>query len=192
MNKMIKTMLEAAGIFNKSLEALNFEMVKTDKGDEINLGSREVGGTVTKGEGENVANGEYTLEDGFKFTVKDGLIDSIQSEIEVKEVPVEEELADEKVPADVPVDDKQKEIDTLKEKIAELEAKLTELSVDFKSDKYVTKEDFNSLQAVFTSLNDNVKLLAKIPMEYSKVSQTFKEKSQKEINQEKLREAWRK
>ena len=200
MFKNIKALLKLTSELNQSMSELKFEMVKTKDGEDINLSGREVGSEVTVGEGEAYKNGSVELEDGFKFTVKDGKIDSIESEIEVKEdAPADTELADEEVVADAPVaDDKSKEFEdrlvALEAQVKEILSALNVVKTDGEEFKKVavTKEDFNSLKTVFTSVESAVKIMAKMPAENSKVSETFKAKSQAEINQEKLREAWRK
>lgn len=200
MFKNIKALLKLTSELNQSMSELKFEMVKTKDGEDINLSGREVGSEVTVGEGEAYKDGSVELEDGFKFTVKEGKIESIESEIEVKEdAPADTELADEEVVADAPAEgDKSKEFE---DRLTAVEGQLKEILdalnvVKTDEDEFkksvATKEDFNSLKTVFTSLNDAVKILAKMPAENSKVSETFKAKSQKEISQEALRNAWRK
>jgi hypothetical protein len=187
MFKNIKALLNLASELNTSLaKAQAFESVKTVEGDEINISGREVGHDVTTGSDSlPIADGTHTLEDGFKFTTKDGKIDSIVEYIQkIEDEVVAEELAEDatvEVQLDpAPTEDKSQEVEDLKAKIAELEAKLAELTSQFSTmESFATKEDFNSLHDVFTALNENVKVLAKIPVEQSKTSQSFKSESQK-------------
>jgi hypothetical protein len=190
--QLLNNIKELLSLTNKLNQSLAFELVKTSDGEDINISSREIGADVTKGEDDTVADGEYTLEDGFAFTVKDSKIDSIITDIETKEVIVPEELAAEDTPIeDAPeADDKSKEIEELKEQIKELQGQLEALKGEFSSvPKYVTVEELNSLKDVFHTLNENVKILAKLPLEQSKVSTSFKANAKKEEDMTRLRSA---
>jgi len=193
---IIKSLLKFAKQINENIEQ-KFEMVTTEDGKEINITSREVGAEVTEGvEATPVPDGSYSVDSGaFKFTVADGVIASIDEQVEVKpEEETGEELADE-----VPTEEAPKEDEAKDEKIAELEAKIKELedklaeAGTFSTENYATKVDLNTVDStikeLFKAFEAKLEVLAKTPMEYSKVAPTFKEKTQKEINAERLREA---
>ncbi|WP_449439638.1 hypothetical protein [Pedobacter steynii] len=177
-----KGLLKFAKALNLALETVEFENVETSTGEQINLSGREVGSEVTIADSAPAPDGEYVLSDGFKFTVKDGKIDSIIEEVQ----KVEEEVLAEEKPSDVVVedapksDDKDKEIEALKAEIESLKEQIASLTSQFSAiENFATKEQFENLQTVFNSLNESVLKLANIPVEESKTSLGFKSNNKK-------------
>lgn len=173
---------------------LNFENVEAVNGDLLNISGREVGSEVMIGDGQPAPDGEIELTDGFKFIVKDGLIESVVDAPEVKEdAPEELETETEVVEEVKEVDEKDKEIEALKAELAELKAQLSGLSNEFKAiEKFATKEDLTAFQNEINVLSENIKLLASIPLEQSKVSQGFKSTNKKENDLKTLSEVFAK
>jgi capsule polysaccharide export protein KpsE/RkpR len=180
--KLSQSLLGLFKSLNTEIETVltpsKFEQVVDIEGTEFNISSREVNAEVTL-EGSPLKDGTYTLTDGFKFTVKDGKIDSIEDEVEkVEEVsPVDEALAEDTVEEVTEEAPKNEEIDALK---AEIETLKTELqSIKEAILGLSTKEDVSNFSSEVKTLSDNIKLLASIPLEHSKTSQSFKQENNK-------------
>jgi hypothetical protein len=179
----------------KSLLGVYFAEVLTY--DSVRISDKSVGSKVQKvnsqNELEDLADGDYTMDDGFAFTVKDGLIssivgveDEIMSEDEVPstgstesvvtEPQTEEEMAkkeDEYI--------KKEDMSAYEDRLKAIEDTLlavTEMVNKIKEDKSV--EQFSK---VVSDLNENIKTLAKVPVQFSK---TTKEQAVTEDNGDKL------
>lgn len=180
INKGILKMLQS---LNFSLANEKFENVETADGKLINISGREVGSEVMVADGEPLEDSTVELTDGFKFTVKDGKIDSIIEQDEVVEETVEvgTQTSEETVVDETIVEDeKQNEIEDMKSQIEDLKAQIAELKGEFDAvSNYATKEDLQAFQSELVTLNANVIKLASIPVEQSKVSQGFKENNKR-------------
>lgn len=111
-----------------------FAEVPTDKGTLIYDGELAVGTELTDENGEPVADGEYTAEDGRILVVAEGKVAEIKEPETVDDVIEEVVEAEEEVPAEevaeevAPVqDEKDILIAELQAKIAEYESTITEL-----------------------------------------------------------------
>jgi predicted RNase H-like nuclease (RuvC/YqgF family) len=162
-----------------------FEQVVDSEGTEINISSREVGAEAILA-GEPLKDGTYTLTDGFKFTVKDGKIDTIEAEVEKveDESPIQEALTEE-VTEEAP---KNEEIDALKAEVESLKSELQSIKEAISG--LSTKEDVSNFSSEVKTLSENISLLAAIPMQQSKTNQSFKVESKKAQDFEKLRGAF--
>ncbi|RZK45904.1 MAG: hypothetical protein EOO97_00275 [Pedobacter sp.] len=167
---------------------------KTWTDAELKISQREVGGVVELIDGEGnlsqAPDGEYTMEDGFQFTVKDGQIEAIAGE----DKPAEEAPADEVKAEDVPTEDApaedvaadpNKEVEDLKAQVADLEAKLTALigeveAIKASTEVAATKEDVAEYSKAVTELNSTIQKLAKVPVQFAKTNQTNEVKDQQE------------
>ena len=115
------TMLEA--IKNKVKEfLLEFSNVSTDKGSIYWQGEElKEGLAVADENGEVIADGDYTLDDGRVITVKDGVISSISAP--AAEEPAEEKPAEEPETAPEQTETEQTEETTTEEKEDDMEPK---------------------------------------------------------------------
>jgi archaellum component FlaC len=149
-----------------------FEQVVDTEGTEFNISSREVGASVTF-EDAPMKDGTYTLTDNFSFKVKDGLIESIEAEVEkVEEVsPVDEALAEDAVEV-VGEPAKNEELDALKAEVESLKSELESIKESLKG--LSTKEDVQAFSSEIQTLGNNIKTLASIPLEQSKTNNGFK------------------
>lgn len=168
----------------KNILNVYFEKVYTS--DEIKISAKEVGGKVemigADGTLSVAPDGDYVMDDGFSFSVKDGLIVSIVGE----EQPVEEVAAgdykdkEDKVSGDtedVKAEEVEIEIDPekeeMKKQIAELYKMFEELysMLDgIKIDASKKNEAITQFSKEISDLNNNIKTLAKVPVEFSKTS----------------------
>jgi uncharacterized coiled-coil protein SlyX len=183
----------------KNLVSAYFGTVYTEA--QIKVSDKVVGGIVEMiapdGTLTPAADGDYVLEDGFAFTVKDGKILSI-----VGEEPVVEDMSNHTDPTmtgetkmDITEDVKTVEsslfdlynqvmaqedrIKYLEEKIMSMEETLNGMtSTSMESEKTIAT--FNK---VVEELNKNIKTLASVPVEFSKVDSSVKNNEDK---QEKL------
>jgi outer membrane murein-binding lipoprotein Lpp len=174
----------------KNLLGLYFEKVFTY--DQIKISDKAVGGKVEMIQADGslgpVEDGDYVMDDGFSFTIKDGQIASIVGEDAPEVVDVVEEVEageekkedeEEKMEEPVVEEPVQSEEDN---KVAELEAKVAELEskIDsilnsmemMKSEKDEAKEAIQEFNKQVAQLNDNIKTLAKVPVEFSKTNKT--------------------
>lgn len=165
------------GLFNEEAEA---NLAKIYQEDEIKISAFEVGGKVEliDGNGElTVApDGDYELADGSKFSVKDGLIESIEGQEAPEESTTEDvEVVAEEAPAEeAPQEDS---------KVAELEAKVARLETEIAEIKKLlegTDADNAEFLNQMTELNKNMALLAETPAQFSQVNKSQKEKESRE------------
>ncbi len=158
--------------------------------NEINISELAVGGKVELINADSTLttapDGSYETEDGSKFTVKDGLIDSIEGEDEsgdnstsgttkepvkaaatgTTETP-EAEVAEDSATADA--------IKALEDKISAISTSIGELQTvinDLKSAQEMSanKEEVNEFAKQFSELNTTIKSLANIPAEFTKTN----------------------
>jgi uncharacterized coiled-coil protein SlyX len=180
----------------KNLVSAYFGQVYTDA--QIKISDKVIGGIVemiaADGTLSPAADGDYVLEDGFAFTVKDGAIVAIVGEEPVVEdmtAPTEPVMTGETstdmvdaapvepTPIEKQVAYMEEKLRSLEEKIASIEETLnTMTSASMESEK--TLSTFNK---IVDELNNNIKTLASVPVEFSKVDNTVKNTEDK---QEKL------
>jgi len=166
------------------------ELVVTDKtvGSDVQL-------VDSTGVSAPAPDGDYVMEDGFSFTVKDGKIESIIGEEQpvevvepvdaaievvpaeepVVEVPIEEVPEVEEVPEEDITDAKMMELEM---KVTELETKFSELSAkvdELSAQKMEAEQAVENFNKVVNELNTNMKTLANIPVQFSKVSNDVKQ-----------------
>ena len=155
---------------------------------EIKISQQEVGGKVelinADGTLSPAADGEYEMEDGFKFTVKDGQITAIdgqeapaESETKEKDAPVEaaEETKTDAPAEETPADDKPNEVADLKAFVETLAGTVADLAAQVESLKgstevAATKQDVAEFNKEVTELHETIKKLAKVPVEFSKTN----------------------
>lgn len=165
--------------------------------NELKISSKEVGGKVEfilpDGELAPVEDGEYEMVDGFAFTVKDGMIESIkgqeQPEVQTTDEMVSVETSTEMVEVEIepseetPIEEPVKEEDSrlieLESKVMELEIKLGELMDMMKgqsesqaSEMVKQTEAIQNFNKVVKELNEKITVLAKVPVEFSKTNTT--------------------
>lgn len=173
---------------------------KTYTEGELQISSKEVGGKVEQVQPDGslapVEDGDYPMEDGMTYVVKDGLITEIKSPEQPEDTEVvsvedskdkpEEDKEEEKmedVPAEEPVQpEEDSKVTELEGKVAELEAKVEEMAKAMESmiaemlGKEVESLKSETLSAIqqFTKtveeMNSNIKTLAKTPVEFSKTN----------------------
>jgi prefoldin subunit 5 len=180
----------------KNLVSAYFGQMYTDS--QIKISDKVVGGIVemiaADGTLSPAADGDYAMEDGFSFTVKDGAIISIIGEVPIMEdmtAPIEPIMTGETpanmadvvpaqpTPMETQLSDLEDKVMSLEEKIASIEDMLQMMhSASMESEK--TLSTFNK---VVDELNNNIKTLASVPVEFSKVDNTVKNTEDK---QEKL------
>lgn len=159
---------------------------------ELNISQMEVGGKVelidADGQLSPAPDGNYELEDGSKFTVKDSVIESIEGqEVPAEEdVPVENaEQPKEEVPAEAPKSEPNPELEELKSKVSELEGQLSELlkvveELKSTSEVVATKEDVAEYSKNVKDLNQTIQQLAKVPVQFSQTTTNNVVKDNKE------------
>lgn len=174
--EMIKTFKNLLGVY--------FGKVYTS--GELKISDKVVGGKVEMIQADGslapAEDGDYVMDNGFSFTVKDGMIESIVGEEAPAEVaPVEEAVADapavdapvEETPAeenteDTTVADLTARVDAMEKQVADLVAKIDGMNAQkLESDKTI-----EAFTAEVKSLNDNIQLLAKVPVQFSKTNKS--------------------
>lgn len=172
---IIKQMFK--NLFKKALTELAEEMgndFQKVQSADYKIANREVGQKVEVVAPDesltNAPDGSYEFEDGFKFTVKDGLIESIEGQ----ETPKEEEPKEEQAAVETPVEDKKegqadpKELEDLKSTVADLQKQIDEIKSMFSNvptAESMSKE-FEEIKLEFKSVFEK---FTKIPAEESKV-----------------------
>lgn len=148
--------------------------------EELNISERAVGGKVElinqDGTLSELPDGDYEVSDGFKFTIKDGLIASIDGETPAEDTTDKpEEMAE--APVDAPTQDAPQTdgLDELKKETASLKAEVEALKQAMDELMKATagrasKEDVSKFQAEVENLNSNIMKLAKIPAEPTKTN----------------------
>ncbi|WP_322518625.1 hypothetical protein U0033_28145 [Chitinophaga sancti] len=149
--------------------------------DQLNISDRVVGGKVEliNADGSlNVApDGDYELEDGFKFTVKDGVIASIEGEEQPEELANETPTEDTPAPDDnkVAIEELQKETAAIKAEVESIKEILAQLTGSV-SDS-ATKEEMQKFSKEVKTLTDTINKVAKLPAEFSKTTKSTKTKT---------------
>lgn len=181
----------------KNLVSAYFGTVYTDS--QIKVSDKVVGGVVEMiapdGTLTPAPDGDYAMENGFSFTVKDGVIVAIMGEeavVEdmtaptptpvVTETPTDmEDVAPvEPTPMEKQVAYMEEKLRSLEEKIAAIEEAINGMtSASMESEKTIST--FNK---IVDELNTNIKTLANIPVQFSKVDTSVKngEEKQEKLN----------
>lgn len=186
---MLKEIKKELVKFLSILKSENFDVTELSE-DAVKVSERKVGGKVeligTDGNLSDAPDGDYKVGD-FSFTVKAGVIDSIEGEDNPAEEdkPAEEKLADEPVAEDAPVED-----NSVKEAITALQTETASIKQDIESIKamlaeFAGKSDVEDFKSEVVKLNQTIEKLAKIPAEFSKTnnSNIVKDKQEDKINQ---------
>lgn len=186
---MLKEIKKELVKFLSILKSENFDVTELAE-DAVKISERKVGGKVeligTDGTLSNAPDGDYKIGD-FSFTVKAGLIDSIEGENKPAEEdkPAEEKLADEPVTENTPVED-----NSVKDAIAALQEETASIKQDIESIKamlaeFAGKSDVEDFKSEVVKLNKTIEKLARIPSEFSKTSNSniVKDKQEDKINQ---------
>jgi hypothetical protein len=151
--KKAKAMLSTVKLSQKSLDSgttIEFD------GDDIAVGS-VVYAQDSAGDWTVIADGEYTTNEGFKFTVKDGVVESTDGEVKKEEEEVIEEKKEEvKQEEIVETVDLAKLVD---KKLAPILEKLSSFQTLIEASQKLNQETQQSL----SSVTNTVALLAKQP-----------------------------
>lgn len=162
----------------KMFKALKFEGELIYNPDELNISERVVGGKVElinqDGTLSVLPDGDYELSDGFKFTVKEGLISAIEGEDPVEETEQPEEMAEDAPVEEAPKEDGLAELkaetEAIKAEVEALKQALAELMEA--SAGNAKKEDVENFSSEVTKLTDTIMKLAKIPAAPTKTNQS--------------------
>jgi predicted peroxiredoxin len=184
---------ELVKVYNNILTAY---FAKVYSAAEIKISDKSVGGKVeminADGTLAPIPDGDYIMDDGFSFSVKDGLITAI---IGQEEQPVEagedyKESGDtkmEEVTVEVePVGEEETEpsdMEEMKKQIAELYKMFEELYSMLDGIKLQNAENLKAIgqfNSEVKTLNDNIQTLAKVPVEFSKVNKSVQTEETKE------------
>lgn len=166
---------------NKPTESNN-ELGKVWSSNDLDVSSREVGGKVevvnVEGQKEAAPDGDYKMEDGFEFTVKDGLIVSIVGEqpmeeemapiAEVEQPEVEVEQPEIEMPESPEMEGVKSAIAGLDERVKAIEDALQVITENMGNK--ASKEDADNFSKQLSELNETLKKIAKIPTQMSKVN----------------------
>jgi len=166
-----------------NLKSEKFEGVYTS--DQLNISDRVVGGKVelinTDGSLSVAPDGDYELEDGFKFTVKDGVIASIEGEEKPEELaeenPTEDKPADEPAPDEnkAAIEELQKETAAIKAEVESIKQILSELTGSVNDS--ATKEEMQKFSKEVKTLTETINKVAKLPVEFSKTTKSTQTKT---------------
>lgn len=156
-----------------NLEAKEEFKSKVYSDKEISVSQKTVGAKVemigTDGSLSPAKDGDYQLEDGTKFTVKETLIASIEGE--KMEEKVEGSPAEEAT--ETPADTVKEDVDVvaIKQSITDLQAQIEALkgAVDELKNASASKEDANKFSSQLDALTDAIKALDTTPVEFSAV-----------------------
>lgn len=174
----------------KSLTAIYFGKVYTP--DELKVSAKEIGGKVEMIQADGTLapapDGEYAMEDGTSFTVKDGVIETLVGQDapanDMAEVPAEVDAAIVDAPEATPESpaedtspedavDMEARISALEGSIAELAKKLDECMANMgnmESQKLESAKEIEAFNKTVQELNTNIQTLAKVPVEFSKTN----------------------
>jgi hypothetical protein len=158
---------------------------------ELKISEKAIGGKVeiiaADGSLEVAADGDYTMEDGTTFKVKDGVITELNGE---KEAPVmEDEQAEEDTPAEPEKDDTAElkaQVEALQQETSDLKQAIEDIKASM-SEQY-SKEDADKFSKQLNDLTDAFKALLITPIEFSKTTTSTVVKDSKE---DKLKEMTR-
>ncbi len=148
----------------QKVESANYKISVKEIGQKVEVVNAD-------GQLEDAPDGSYEFEDGFKFTVKDGLLTEINGNTDapVEEVPVETaDVPVEDAPVEVPVEEGPSDMDVLKEKVDELTKELESIkqAISSFSTEESMKESMNEIKDYFKNIFEK---FAEVPAEPSKV-----------------------
>ncbi|MES2265590.1 MAG: hypothetical protein V4520_02440 [Bacteroidota bacterium] len=201
-------------------EDKKFEAVKVEDSSEgVNVEGELVKGTkvsVTSATGSEPApDGSYELANGVSITVKDGVIDEVKSEGDLKApkeakepdakaedlaekpkeavAPVEGSPKEEatEAPADEVKEDEAKDGDAVKaliDKVASLEQAIAAIQEALNGK--TSKEDMSALGEKFTVIQSAFEILSDTPAEFSKINKTIEAKEDKANKLSALASIW--
>lgn len=186
---------EALQKFKEALFGKGHQEFKVWSDTELKISQPEVGGKVeiidgATGELTPAEDGDYEMDNGFKFTVKDGQIASIEGqdkpeEKKDEEAPVDAAEEAETPTEEAPTEEQPDEVAELKAKVADLEALVAGLAQAMEELKGSTagaasKEDVDAFSKEVANLTETIQKLAKVPVEFSKTSTNNTVKESKE------------
>jgi hypothetical protein len=163
--------------------------------NSVQISERAVGGKVeligSDGTLSVAPDGTYELSDGFKFTVKEGLIDSIIGEGGTDAGAADETMANEggnsadAAPEAGSIDELKKTIAENSQAIAELRDEIASFkqlleSLQGNVETAASKEDVKAFKEEVTKLSDSIIKLAKLPVENTKTNKSTIAKDKKE------------
>lgn len=190
MNKgLIKELGKTLGLLANKITEKFDEQPQVYSVDEVNIPSREVGGKAElvgkDGELSPIPDGPAELSDGFKFTVKDGLITSIEGEVtQTDNVEAETTPTDNSTP--------DTSIEEIKNKVAELDATTQSIKSDIQSlietvkqmqeanQSFSKSDEFSAVKTAIDKLSEAVLTIEKTPAEFSKTNTSNDVKVEKE------------
>ena len=171
----------------KALMGLPSYFGKVYSDGELKISDKAVGGKVETIQADGslapAEDGDYVMDNGFSFTVKDGVITAIVGEeapveaaapaSEAGEDPAEEATespADEATEdqADAAIAEMQKKIDDLSARLDALEKANTQMAAE----KIESAAAIESFTKTVKELNDNITTLAKVPVEFAKTNKS--------------------
>lgn len=185
--ELIKTIQNLMGVYFGKVYSAN----------ELHISDKSVGGKVEAIQADGsltpVEDGEYVMDNGFAFVVKDGMIESIitedanepasaetpsedKAEVKAADAPVSGDTTD--VPVESPAEeaapeDVSNDVLELEARVTALEEKLTECLSMMESMNMQKAESLAAIEAFnkeVTQLNSNIQTLAKVPVEFSKTN----------------------
>lgn len=154
------------------------EIEKVYTESEIKISDKIVGGKVEMIQPDNTLapapDGDYKMEDGSMYSVKDGVITAIDGE-----TPIVEEVPMEEVPVeDVPVENDK--VTKLEERIISLEESIDKLYNMIEESKVSKEDEVSEFTKQVAELNQTIKTLASIPVEFTKVDSTVNVRESKD------------
>lgn len=180
--------------WNKTAKYLGLKFAEDAKvftNDELKISDRVIGAKVElineDGTLAPAPDADYEMEDGFKFTVKDSLIESIEGEEKAEEKPVEEPAEEVKMEEEVPVEVIEED-DKVMEMLKEVIAKVDTLSQDVEALKNNNKveEVAEQFSKDLGEVKQVIIQLSKLPAQESKTSKSNPVAIQREKNQNQM------
>jgi hypothetical protein len=163
---------------------------------EVKISEKAVGGKVELIDGDGnlapVPDGDMKVSgDDNVYTVKDGQISAINGEVPSEEAPKEEppvEAAEDAPAEEAPADETKpnEEIDALKADVEALKAAIAEMQNMIAS--FASKDEVASFNSQLENLNQTLKAVAKMPVEFSKTNNNTVVKESDKQSQKKLKE----
>jgi uncharacterized protein YlxW (UPF0749 family) len=192
-NELVKTL--------RNLVSAYFGKVYT--ASELKVSDKVVGGVVemiaADGTLSTAPDGEYIMEDGFHFMVKGGVIETILDKDGNPIVEVEEEELSDYTPSEQPImtgETVSTEMDIVEDvtsiesslfelynRVMEMEGKVTELQnqlAEMTTQKMESEKAIETFNKVVNELNNNIKTLASVPVQFSKTDNSAKENEEKQ------------
>lgn len=173
----------------KNLLGVYFGKVYSDS--ELKISDKSVGGKVEQINSDGtltpVEDGDYVMQDGFSFTVKGGVIDSIVGQEKPVEQAVENDTSKEvETPEEEATETPEQEAEDetkVDERLTALEQTVEEIKTmldSMKMEKMESIKSIESFSSIVKELNENIQTLAKVPVEFSKVNKTVNVEESKE------------